>query len=47
MENNQTDLEEVINEVENEKSQEETVEEQAPELDLDKFESKDDPNVLK
>jgi len=47
MENNQTDLEEVINEVENEKSQEETVEEQAPELDLDKFESKDDPNVFK
>ena len=47
MENNQTDLEDVINEVENEKSQEETVEEQAPELDLDKFESKDDPNVFK
>ena len=47
MENNQTDLEEVINEVENEKSQEETVEEQAPELDLDKFESKDDPDVFK
>ena len=47
MENNQTDLEEVINEVENEKSQEETVEEQTPELDLDKFESKDDPDVFK
>ena len=39
--NNQTDLEEVINEVENETPQEE-VAEQAPELDLEKFDSKDD-----
>ena len=46
MENNQTDLEEVINEVENETPQEEAVE-QAPELDLEKFESKDDPDVIK
>ena len=48
MENeNQTDLEEVINEVENETPQEEVVEESAPELDLEKFESKDDPDVIK
>ena len=48
MENeNQTDLEEVINEVENENPQEEVVEEKAPELDLDKFETKDDPSVIK
>ena len=46
MENNQTDLEEVINEVENETPQEE-VAEQAPELDLEKFDSKDDPSVIK
>ena len=44
--NNQTDLEEVINEVENETPQEE-VAEQAPELDLEKFDSKDDPSVIK
>ena len=48
MENeNQTDLEEVINEVENETPQEEVVEESTPELDLEKFESKDDPEVIK
>ena len=47
MENNQTDLEEVINEVENETPQEEAVEEVTPELDLDKFESKDDDSVIK
>jgi len=48
MENeNQTDLEEAINEVENENPQEEVVEEKAPELDLDKFETKDDPSVIK
>ena len=46
MENNQTDLEEVINEVENETPQEEAVE-QTPELDLDKFQSKDDDSVIK
>ena len=45
--NNQTDLEEVINEVENETPQEEVVEESTPELDLEKFESKDDPDVIK
>ena len=44
--NNQTDLEEVIQEVENETPQEEVVEE-TPELDLEKFESKDDPDVIK
>jgi hypothetical protein len=44
--NNQTDLEEVINEVENETPQEEVVEE-TPELDLEKFESKDDDSVVK
>ncbi len=46
MENNQTDLEEVINEVENETPQEEVVE-QTPELDLEKFDSKDNPDVIK
>ena len=46
MENNQTDLEEVINEVENKTPQEEVVE-QTPELDLEKFDSKDNPNVIK
>ena len=47
MENeNQTDLEEVINEVENETPQEEVVE-QAPELDLEKFDSKNNPDVIK
>jgi len=45
MENNQTDLEEVINEVENETPQEEVVEQ--PELDLDKFETKDNPDIIK
>jgi len=44
---NQTDLEEVINEVENEEPQVEAVEEQAPELDLEKFKSKDDEQVIK
>ena len=47
MENNQTDLEEVINEVENETPQVEEVIEEKPELDLEKFESKDDPDVIK
>ena len=48
MENeNQTDLEEVINEVENETPQEQAVEEVAPELDLEKFESKDNPDIIK
>ena len=48
MENeNQTDLEEVINEVENETPQVEEVVEEQPELDLDKFESKDDDSVVK
>ena len=48
MENdNQTDLEEVINEVENEAPQVEEVVEAQPELDLEKFESKDDPSVIK
>ena len=49
-ENKQTDLEDVIQEVEQETSEvEETNEviEEQPELDLDKFESKDDPNVIK
>jgi len=44
---NQTDLEEVINEVENETPQVEEVSEEKPELDLSKFESKDDPEVYK
>ena len=48
MENeNQTDLEESIQEVENETPQVEEVVEEQPELDLDKFESKDDPDVIK
>ena len=48
MENeNQTDLEEVIYEVKNETPQEEVVEETTPELDLEKFESKDNPDVIK
>ena len=52
MENeNQTDLEEVIQEVENETPQEiaeePAVEESKPEIDLDKFESKDDPEIVK
>jgi hypothetical protein len=45
--NNQTDLEEVIQEVENETPQEQVVEEVTPELELEKFESKDDPDVIK
>jgi len=44
---NQTDLEEVIQEVENETPQVEEVAEEQPELDLEKFESKDNPDVLK
>jgi len=48
MENeNQTDLEEVINEVENETPQVEEVVEEQPKLDLEKFESKDDDAVAK
>jgi hypothetical protein len=47
MENNQTDLEEVINEVENETPQVEEVTEEQPELDLEKFDSKDDDDVFK
>jgi len=47
MENNQTDLEEVINEVENETPQVEEVAEEQPELDLEKFDSKDDDDVFK
>jgi len=48
MENeNQKDLEEVIQEVENETPQVEEVAEEQPELDLEKFESKDDPGVVK
>jgi hypothetical protein len=39
--------EEVTEEVTQEEPQVETVEEQAPELDLEKFESKDDPDVIK
>ena len=49
-ENKQTDLEDVIQEVEQETSEvEETNEviEEQPELDLDKFKSKDDPDVIK
>jgi len=49
-ENKQTDLEDVIQEVEQETSEvEETNEpvEEQPELDLDKFETKDDPSVIK
>ena len=44
---NQTDLEEVINEVENETPQVEEVVEEQPELDLSKFDSADDPDVVK
>jgi hypothetical protein len=44
---NQTDLEEVINEVENEEPQVEEVVEEKPELDLSKFESADNPDVIK
>ena len=45
MENeNQTDLEEVIQEVEQETPQ---VEEVTPELDLEKFDSKDNPDIIK
>ncbi len=51
MENNQTDLEDVIHQVENETPQPEVVAEEAapqePEVDLEKFESKDDPGVIK
>ena len=47
MENNQTDLEEVINEVENETPQVEEVAEKQSELDLEKFDSKDDDDVFK
>ena len=43
-ENKQTDLEEVIQEVEQETPQ---VEEVTPELDLEKFESKDNPDIIK
>ncbi len=45
--NNQTDLEEVINEVENETPQVEEVVEEQSALDLEKFESKDDDSVVK
>ena len=44
MENKQTDLEEVIQEVEQETPQ---VEEVTPELDLEKFESKYNPDIIK
>jgi len=44
---NQTDLEDVIQEVENETPQEEVVEESTPELDLSKFDSADNPDVIK
>ena len=48
MENeNQTDLEDVIQEVENETPQVEEVVEEQPELDLEKFESKDNPDIIK
>ena len=46
-ENNQTDLEDVIQEVENETPQVEEVAEEQPELDLSKFDSADDPDVIK
>ena len=45
--NNQTDLEEVIQEVENETPQEQVVEEVTPDVDLEKFESKDNPDIIK
>jgi hypothetical protein len=44
MENKQTDLEEVIQEVEQKTPQ---VEEVTPELDLEKFDSKDNPDIIK
>ena len=48
MENeNQKDLEEVIQEVENETPQVEEVVQEQPELDLEKFQSKDDPSIIK
>ena len=48
MENeNQTDLEDVIQEVENETPQVEEVVEEQPELDLSKFDSAEDPSVIK
>ena len=48
MENeNQTDLEEVINEVENETPQVEEVAQEQPDVDLDKFDSKDNPDIIK
>ena len=46
-ENNQTDLEEVIQEVENEEQPVEEVVEEKPELDLSKFDSAEDPSVIK
>ena len=46
-ENNQTDLEEVIQEVENEEQPVEEVVEEKPELDLSKFDSADNPEVIK
>jgi len=46
-ENNQTDLEEVIQEVENEEQPVEEVVEEKPELDLSKFNSADNPEVIK
>ena len=46
-ENNQTDLEDVIQEVENETPQVEEVVEEQPELDLSKFDSADNPEVIK
>ena len=46
-ENNQTDLEDVIQEVENEEQPVEEVVEEKPELDLSKFDSADDPDVIK
>tara|TARA_R100001594_G_scaffold20871_2_gene40372 strand:+ start:3973 stop:5172 length:1200 start_codon:yes stop_codon:yes gene_type:complete len=48
MENeNQTDLEDVIQEVENETPKVEEVVEEQPELDLSKFDSAEDPSVIK
>ena len=48
MENeNQTDLEDVIQEVESETPQVEEVVEEQPELDLSKFDSAEDPSVIK
>ena len=46
-ENNKTDLEDVIQEVENETPQVEEVVEEQPELDLSKFDSADNPEVIK